>query len=61
MWSVIAIIFVMAIAAPVIAPQGPTALDITTISQGPGPHHLLGTDDVGRDVWARLVYGARPR
>jgi peptide/nickel transport system permease protein len=56
---VIAIIFVMAIAAPVIAPQGPTALDITTISQGPGPHHLLGTDDVGRDVWARLVYGAR--
>ena len=25
--------------------QGPTALDITTISQGPGPHHLLGTDD----------------
>lgn len=56
---VISIIVVMAIAAPLIAPQGPTNLDITTINQAPSSHHLLGTDEVGRDVWARLIYGAR--
>jgi peptide/nickel transport system permease protein len=56
---VIMIIIVMAIAAPLIAPQGPTNLNIADINQAPSSHHLLGTDQVGRDVWARLVYGAR--
>jgi peptide/nickel transport system permease protein len=56
---VIMVIVVMAIAAPLIAPQGPTNLNIADINQPPSSHHLLGTDQVGRDVWARLVYGAR--
>jgi peptide/nickel transport system permease protein len=56
---VIMVIIVMAIAAPVIAPQGPTNLNIADINQPPSSQHLLGTDQVGRDVWARLVYGAR--
>jgi peptide/nickel transport system permease protein len=57
--AVIALIALIAIAAPLLAPQGPTNLDVTRINQPPGHGHLLGTDDVGRDVWARLVYGAR--
>lgn len=56
---VVTIILVMALAAPLIAPQGPTNLDITSINQSPSAHHILGTDEVGRDVWARLIYGAR--
>jgi peptide/nickel transport system permease protein len=56
---VIVVIILMAIAAPLIAPQGPTNLNIADINQPPSSHHLLGTDQVGRDVWARLVYGAR--
>lgn len=57
--AVVVAIVVIALAAPLIAPQGPTHLDITAINQAPSGHHLLGTDEVGRDVWARLVYGAR--
>jgi peptide/nickel transport system permease protein len=49
----------MAIFAPLLAPQGPTELDVLAVNQPPGDGHLLGTDEVGRDVWARLVYGAR--
>jgi peptide/nickel transport system permease protein len=56
---VLVVIILMAVLAPVLAPQGPTKLDVTRINQPPGNGHLLGTDDVGRDVWARLVYGAR--
>jgi peptide/nickel transport system permease protein len=56
---VIVVILLMALAAPLIAPQGPINLNIATINQPPSAHHLLGTDQVGRDVWARLVYGAR--
>jgi peptide/nickel transport system permease protein len=56
---VLLVIIVMALAAPLIAPQGPTNITITAINQAPSGHHLLGTDEIGRDVWARLVYGAR--
>lgn len=56
---VLALVALIALLAPLIAPQGPTQLDISAINQPPGDGHLLGTDDVGRDVWARLAYGAR--
>lgn len=45
--------------APVIAPYGPDSIDYRAMLQGPSPAHLLGTDDLGRDVFTRLLYGGR--
>jgi peptide/nickel transport system permease protein len=38
---------------------GPNAIDVSATAQGPGLHHLLGTDELGRDILARLIYGSR--
>jgi ABC-type dipeptide/oligopeptide/nickel transport system permease subunit len=48
-----------ALLAPVLAPHDPNSVDIAAIRQAPSMAHLLGTDDAGRDVLARLLYGAR--
>jgi peptide/nickel transport system permease protein len=49
---------VIAIFAPLIAPYKPLAL-VTATAEGPSLHHLFGTDELGRDVFSRVVYGAR--
>src|SRR5439155_27016247 len=46
------------ILAPVIA-GNPTRMEVSARLQSPGPAHWFGTDDLGRDVFARVVYGAR--
>ncbi len=52
------LVLVVALFAPVIASHDP--LEMTdAIQAAPGSGHLLGTDDFGRDVFSRLVYGAR--
>ncbi len=57
---VVIICFVlMAILAPVIAPYKPDATNFNIAFQAPSAHHLLGTDDLGRDVLSRIIYGAR--
>lgn len=56
--SLLGVIVLCAIFAPLIA-HSPTYQDLLSQLQGPSWHHPLGTDDLGRDVWARLVYGAR--
>jgi peptide/nickel transport system permease protein len=38
---------------------GPNAVDVNGTAQGPSLHHLFGTDELGRDIFSRLVYGAR--
>lgn len=48
-----------AIFAPLLTPYTATDQDYTAQNQGPSAVHLLGTDDLGRDLWARLIYGAR--
>ena len=48
-----------AIFAPLLTPYTPTEQDFTAQNQGPSRAHPLGTDSLGRDVWARLIYGAR--
>jgi peptide/nickel transport system permease protein len=50
--------FVMAVLAPLIAPD-PGFVDISKQLQPPSLQAILGTDDLGRDVFARIVYGAR--
>ncbi|HEV8310264.1 MAG TPA: ABC transporter permease [Methylomirabilota bacterium] len=45
--------------APVLAPFDPTAVSLARAYQGPDPEHWLGTDEVGRDILSRLLYGAR--
>lgn len=46
-------------AAPWLAPQDPVALDLEQRLLPPGPDHPLGTDQLGRDLLARLLYGGR--
>ncbi len=55
---VLVVIVLMAVFADVISSK-PFFTDVNAIRQPPGPEHLLGTDRSGRDVWARLVHGAR--
>ena len=50
---------VVAALAPVIAPYPPAAVDVTTRLRSPSAQHWLGTDSLGRDVFTRLVFGAR--
>ena len=45
--------------APVIAPYQPLAQDLSHVEAGPSPAHLLGTDELGRDVLSRLLYGGQ--
>ncbi|MCQ1528930.1 ABC transporter permease [Lutispora saccharofermentans] len=57
---IIAIMIFMAIAAPIIAPHDPNYIDFTKIFLEPGTEgHLLGTDEFGRDLLSRIIYGAR--
>jgi peptide/nickel transport system permease protein len=56
---IVATMSIIALLAPYIAPYDPTSLNVDAILQPPSPGHLLGTDSLGRDVFSRLVYGAR--
>ena len=57
--AVIAIVWVLlAVFAPLIAPHDPLGQNATP-SQGPSLHHLFGTDELGRDVLSRVLYGSR--
>lgn len=50
---------VLALVAPVVQTHDPTAIDLSARLLPPSPGHWLGTDRLGRDVWSRLVAGAR--
>ena len=57
--SILGMIVLAAAAAPLITQHNPTDQDLLHTLAGPSSSHWLGTDDLGRDVWSRLVYGAR--
>lgn len=62
--AMIALAFILfqiavAIGAPLIAPYDPVKGIYEDVWQFPNPRHLLGTDDLGRDVLSRIIYGAR--
>lgn len=48
-----------AIAAPRLAPENPIRLNVAESLDPPGPRHWLGTDQFGRDILSRIIYGAR--
>jgi peptide/nickel transport system permease protein len=56
---ILVLFVVLAIAAPLIAPYNPDALDGAAKFLAPSGSHLFGTDDVGRDLLSRVIYGAR--
>ena len=57
--AVVVVIVLAALLAPVIARHDPLAIDLASQLARPSAAHWMGTDVQGRDVWARLVYGAR--
>ena len=56
---VVGILVVLAVLAPLLAPWDPNKPDTRRILAGPSASHWLGTDQLGRDVLARVLYGAR--
>ena len=55
----VAILVICALFAPWSAPQDPARIDLPTRLAGPSPTHWCGTDELGRDILARLIYGSR--
>jgi len=59
-WGCIAAaIILMAVAAPVLAPYEPLKSDFRAMSKPPSERHVFGTDQIGRDVLSRVIYGSR--
>src|SRR5512147_3068095 len=52
-------VFVVALFAPFLAPNDPSGIDIKSILVGPGLHYPFGTDELGRDVLSRMIWGSR--
>jgi ABC-type dipeptide/oligopeptide/nickel transport system permease subunit len=57
--GIVVIMSLAAILAPLLARQSPITIDLAHLLQRPSAEHWLGTDIQGRDIWSRLVYGAR--
>ncbi len=52
-------IILVAVCAPWLAPASPVKTDFGATLQTPGPRHVMGTDELGRDVLSRVIFGAR--
>ena len=57
--ALVVLVLLVALLAPWIAPQDPDLQDLARRLEGPSRDHLLGLDELGRDVLSRLIYGAR--
>lgn len=55
----VALLFLTALLAPLLAPYDPMAQDLNNTLAPPSSEHLLGTDTLGRDQLSRLIYGSR--
>jgi peptide/nickel transport system permease protein len=56
---ILVIVAACAIFAPLLAPDDPLEQDYLALAQGPSRAHWLGTDDLGRDLLSRIIYGSR--
>ena len=50
--------FLISLGAPLLAPYDPNAINVTQVLSPPSPSHPFGTDELGRDVLSRMIYGA---
>ena len=50
---------IMALVPQFVAPYSPTAFDYQAVLQGPSPKHFFGTDNFGRDVFSRVIWGSQ--
>ena len=57
--AIVLLIVLCALFAPLIAPYDPAHIDVTEKLKPPSPAHWFGTDQLGRDLLSRIVYGAR--
>lgn len=57
--GIVGLIFLLALFAPLVAPFDPIAQDISVKLQPPSLAHLFGTDNFGRDIFSRVIWGAR--
>lgn len=57
--AIIIVLFVIAGLAPVLAPHDPDAIDTKKILEPPSPAHLMGTDELGRDVLSRIIHATK--
>jgi peptide/nickel transport system permease protein len=55
----ILLILIVSALAPVFSPYGMNEIDLDRVGAAPSPGHILGTDELGRDVFTRLLYGGR--
>lgn len=56
---ILLLIFVLSFGAPIISPYNPLQMDLTSMNKAPNMKHLFGTDEMGRDVLTRTLYGGR--
>ncbi|MDD5191275.1 MAG: hypothetical protein PHE50_09580 [Dehalococcoidales bacterium] len=57
---ILLLVILLAVFAPVIATQDPNMIRVQERSQPPSSRFLFGTDEIGRDIFSRFVYGSRP-
>jgi len=57
--SIIALLLLAALTAPFVAPYDPIKVDVSQSLEPPSAAHLFGTDDLGRDVLSRVIWGSR--
>jgi peptide/nickel transport system permease protein len=56
---IILLLFALAVLAPVLSRHDPAVIDVNNILSPPSVEHWMGTDESGRDVMSRMIYGAR--
>ena len=57
--GIVVLLFAVSLLAPVIAPYDPGAIDLKNVLAPPSSDHWFGTDQLGRDVLSRMIWGAR--
>jgi len=56
---VVVLLFAVSFLAPWISPHSPNQFHLSQVLEAPSPEHPLGTDELGRDILSRMIYGAR--
>lgn len=57
---IVFVLFILLVVfAPLLTSYSPSKVDLSAVTQAPSLDHILGTDKLGRDIWARILYGGR--